>query len=329
MRIMTTAGTRLLLITSLLSPCFAPAAFAQVRPNAPNPFLVEGGTTVPTGPSAPLFSDNFEYDVSRTGTAALSAFSARGYTFMKSVNSGESGAAGFLYTRQDATLESRVLAVESRPASASVPPGWSYGQTDYYLQIGQESGGEAIPANLWLQFWTYATPESQFADRDKTLYPCRGSYPCQEGQWSWLFMWGSRGFQSTSGPLANRVLALQGETADFRGAAEYPTNASKLFQNISSAPLLPSIWYQMRLHIDVSGAQGVYEAWVRQRGQTTWTKLAEWVGGVTPNFQWPIPTSQRRGFGLMRFPTTVNGPGNSTTYMDDFVFGRSQADLPP
>jgi hypothetical protein len=275
-----------------------------------------------------LFFDNFEYAVGRACCAALTAFRDKGWDGVKATNSGENGAYGYVYTQPDATLGSRVLVLESRPADAPVPPGFAYGQTDYYLGLGSESGAASIPANVWFQFWTYATPESRFSTRDKTLYPCRGYYPCSPGQWSWLMMWGARGFETTAAPDGGRFLALQGETADFRGAAEYPTNASKLFQNVSKTPLLAGRWYQVKLHMDISRAQGVYEAWIRERGQSAWTKVADWQGGVTPNFSWPIPTEQRTGFRLFRMPTTVNGPGNSTVYIDDFTIANAEADLP-
>lgn len=299
-------------------------SLAQAQPRPPTDVCVEGE---PCGAS-PLLFDNFEYVVDRPCCSAGAVFPTKGWA-VKATNSGENGAYGYLYTQQDSTLGSRVLVMESRPADSPVPYGFAYGQTDYYLGMGSENGTPRIQSNVWFQFWTYATPASRFATRDKTLYPCRTYYPCQSGQWSWLFMWGSRGFEASPGPDGARFLALQGETADFRGAAEYPTNATKLFQNASATPLLAGRWYHVRLHIDVSGPQGTYEAWIRERGQNGWTKVADWRGGVTPNFSWPIPTSQRTGFALFRMPTTVNGPSNSTTYMDDFTIASSVNDLPP
>lgn len=282
----------------------------------------------PPPSSAALLFDRFEYDVPRTGTGARSLFVAQGWNHAKSTNSGDGGAWGYLFTQFEPALNSRALVVESRAGDAPIPPGFGYGQTDFYLQKGVERGAVYLPANVWFQFTTTATADSRFAARDKFLYPCRVFYPCGAGQWSWLLMQGSRGFQDTGTAPSDRYLAMQGETADYRGAAEYPTNATKLFQNVDPTPMVAGTWYDVRIHVDVSGEQGVYEAWRRVHGQTLWTPVARWIGGVTPNFVWPIPAAQRVGFELLRLPTTSNGPGNSVFKLDDFVIGRSQAELP-
>lgn len=315
---------RMLLAAGLLLSSLA--VMAQV-PNPPTELSIEGGSSLPSQPTNTLFFDDFEYSVSRTGTGALSAFTQNEWSHAKAINTGENGACGYLYTQADAVRSSRVLVIEARPQSC-VPPGWSYGQTDLYLTLGRQGGPVFVPPNAWFQFWTYATTDSQFSTRDKTLYPCRTYYPCGSGQWSWLFMWGQRGFETTGGAPSDRFLAVQGETADYTQAAEYPTNATKLFQNVSRTPLTAGRWYQVRLHLDISGAQGVYEAWIRERGQTAWLKVADWKGGVTPGFNWPIPAAQRTGFPQLETPTTINGPGNSTVYIDDFALAGSQAALP-
>lgn len=320
------AGTGLLLLG------FAGGVIAQVRPNPPNPVAVEGGGVLPTNPSTALFFDNFEYAVPRT-TDVVSAFRAHGWSGAKSGRVPVGGAAGYLYTQADATLGSNVLVMESLP-SQNIIPGWGYGQTDYYLQLGQENGAVYLPPNVWFQFWTYSTPQSRFANRDKVLYPCRTYFPCSSDQASWLFMWGRQGFEYVGSdadllPVQNRMLSLQGFTADNRNTPEYPDGNTGLYQNVNKASLLAGRWYQVKMHMDISGAQGVWEAWIRERGQTAWTKVADWRGGVTPNFTWPIPTAQRTGHAMLRTPTTVNGVyGDSTTYMDDFTIGRSEAELP-
>lgn len=282
----------------------------------------------PPPASTALFRDSFEYDVSRSGTTARSVFTGHGWTHAKSTNSGDGGAWGYLFTQFEPALNSRALVIESRAGDAPIPPGFGYGQTDFYVQLGRENGAEYLPGGVWFQFTTTATTDSRFAARDKFLYPCRVFYPCGAGQWSWLLMQGSRGFQTTGTAPSDRYLAMQGETADFRGAVEYPTNATKLFQNIDPTPMLAGTWYDVRIRVDVSGEQGIYQAWRRVRGSSTWNLVADWRGGVTHNFVWPIPLAQRRGFELLRLPTTSNGPGNSTFKLDDFVIGRSVTELP-
>jgi hypothetical protein len=281
----------------------------------------------------PLFFDDFEYDVSRSAEDAEVAFRARGWTDVKANNSHFRRGAGYLYTKYDSVRKSRVLVMESLPSTAPTPEGFRAGQTDYWLKIGglPDSDLNTIPANVWFQFWTYATPESRFARRDKTLYPCRGGYPCTRRagrtDYVWLFSWGSGGYETVDAPPGGRYLALHATHADYKGDREYPTNKEKLFQNLKRVPLLAGRWYQVRIHIDISKEQGVYEAWIREAGQP-WTKVAEWIGGVTKDFTWSIPANERVGFRVLAMPTTVNGPGDSTTYMDDFTMAASERDLP-
>ena len=54
------------------------------------------------------------------------------------------------------------------------------------------------------------------------------------------------------------------------------------------------------------------------------TKVADWIGGVTANFTWPITSS---GHKAMRWPTTVN-TYDGWMYYDDFVIATTEADLP-
>lgn len=270
-------------------------------------------------PTSALFRDRFEYAVERTGTSA-DLFRQHGYTGVKSENSTERSGSGYLHTRADATLGSRVLVLESHPTMKPPPAGFPYQQTDYYLQLGRESGGTAIPANVWFQFWTYATPESRFHTRDKTIYPCRGHYPCHP---TWLFMWGAQGYEETSGPAGARFLALEADGAD-RDTRVNDGQERKLFQNANHTPLLAGRWYQLKLHIDISGSQGVYEAWIKERGATSWTKVADWRGGQTPNFTWPV--ANRTGYNIVRIPTTVNVADN-TVYIDDFTIAENEAAL--
>lgn len=278
-------------------------------------------------PARPLFTDRFDYDVGRDITNAEQLFAGSGWPAMKANNSSMGRGSGWIYTRPDATRGGRVLVMESNPQPIS---GFPVAQTDYYLQLGREgSTTEVLPANTWMQFWTYATPDSRFATRDKTIYPCNSFYPCSVGpNLGWLFMWGSGGFNTGGNASARRFLALEAANADNRGDSEYPTNKVKLSQNVNATPLAGGTWYQVRLHINTSGAQGEYEAWVRAHGTSAWTKVSDWRGGQTANFFWPIPADQRRGHTMFRMPTTVNGPGNSITYLDDFVIANSQSALP-
>lgn len=278
------------------------------------------------------FFDDFEYDVARSATNAEIVFRAHGWSDVKANNSHFRRGAGYLYTRYDSIRRSRVLVMESLPSTARIPEGFRTGQTDYWLKFWGENDLTTIPANVWIQFWTYATPESRYTWRHKVIYPCRGPYPCSRSDgrtdYEWLFGWGSGGFETTPAPPGGRYIGLTAWNADFRGDSEYPTNRQKLSQNISKIPLLAGRWYQIRIHIDVSQEQGIYEAWIRDDEQQPWTKVAEWIGGVTPDFFWSIPAEERVGFRVVAMPTTVDGPEDSTTYIDDFVIATSEQALP-
>ena len=273
----------------------------------------------PTG--SVLFQDRFEYDVSRDGFTADQLFGEHGWDGVKANNSNARRGGGFVFTRHDAILNSRVLVLESRTADSPPPAGFPYSQTDYYLQKGREgSSTVTLPANVWIQFLTYATPDSRFSTRDKTIYPCNSHYACRWGpDLGWLFMWGSGGFNTGGDGSSRRFLALEAQNADNRGEP-------KLGQNVSSAPMLGGRWYKVRLHIDTSGPQGVYEAWFAEVGQDL-RKVADWRPGVTRGFSWPIPENQRRGHTMFRMPTTVN-QYNNTVYIDDLVIAASEAELP-
>lgn len=278
-----------------------------------------------------VFYDDFEYDVSRSATNAEVAFRAHGWSDVKANNSYYRRGSGHLYTQFDSVRASRVLVMESLLSQAPVPKGFREAQTDYYLKFGAEDAPlTTIPANVWIQFWTYATPESRFGWRSKTIYPCRGPYPCsrRDGSFGWLFVWGSGCFETAAAPPGGRFLGLTGEHIDHRGCDEYPTNKEKLFQNVNQTPLLAGRWYQVKLHLDVSGQQGVYEAWIRETDGAAWTKVAEWIGGVTKDFFWPIPVQERTGFRVLAMPTTVNGTEDSTVLIDDFAIAASEQALP-
>ena len=123
--------------------------------------------------------------------------------------------------------------MESRPTEVPRMDGWSYGQTDYYLQLGAEGRPDVVPANAWIQFWVYATPDSAIGPGDKVLYVCRASYPCQSPNWSWMFIWGRIANQPATteadfAPVGQRYIGLATESANNRAAFEGAWNAKKL-----------------------------------------------------------------------------------------------------
>lgn len=286
------------------------------------------GCAVVNQPPPPryMFIDRFEYDVSRSGRSADGLFAGSGWAAVKAINGSMGRGSGYAFTQPDATRGSKVLVLESHPEPITDFP---VPQTDYYLQRGREgSTEEVLPANVWIQFWTYATPDSRFSTRDKTIYPCNSHYACSWGpNLGWLFMWGSGGFNVAGDGSSRRYLALEAQNADRDTRGERDGEEAKLFQNVNATPMRGGVWYQVRLHMDTSGEQGTFEAWIKERGQASFTKVSDWRGGQTANFSWAIPTNQRRGHTMFRMPTTVNSYSN-TVFIDDFVIAASAEALP-
>jgi hypothetical protein len=274
--------------------------------------------------AAVVFDDDFEYVANRSDTDVQIPFESAGWTDAKAENSDYGSSGGYLYTQDDATRGSKVLVMESLPTTVG-------GQTSYHLSYGSDASAlGTIPANVWIQFWTYAEPGSEW-DRQKFLYPCHQEYPCPVGSFLWLVGLHDRDFtgvsdNETTAPTGGRFFRVTSAYAN--NSAATTNNEQKLYHNLGHNPLLVDTWYQVKIHIDTSGAQGTYELWVRQRGVSTWTKEAEWIGGVTANFDWPIPAGDARlGNRVLAMPTTVDTL-DSTTYMDDFVMATSESDLP-
>ena len=332
---------------------------AQVQPNPPSSVLVDDG-----GDSRgnPLFFDDFNYAVNREDAGGLrdpnglasARFLARGWSSVKREPTDTAG--GFIYTTTSIPGYSgrmpglsgsgRVLALEGRPTSVAYPRN-GLNQTDFYLQYGGASS-TSVPSNIWYQFWfyinDYGTQQSRWGSNTKLIYPSpNGSYGVPTGQLAYLIQLGSSSYETDgSMPLtlpynASRYITNRAENwADFQRASEYPTNRSKLGPNVNrnAAVLAPNRWHLIKIHIDHSGPQGTYEMWTRQMGGS-WQKLAEWIGGVTPNFLYPTIEAQRAGLQTVRIPTTWGTASSSDTtnydawtYMADFAISRRESDLP-
>jgi len=280
-----------------------------------------------------VFRDDFEYVADRNATNVEIPFRAAGWIDVKANNSHFGRGAGYIYTLHDPMRQSRVMALEAHPPAGTPPSN----QTDYWTGLGTENSAlGTLPANVWFQFRMYVAPGSLW-DSSKWIYPCRTYYPCTTGNFSWLL--GVRYGNARTGrdndgevlaPAGGWFFLVRGGGA-LNGYAS-PWNADKLFENLTQEPFLPGVWYDVRVHFDMSGAQGVYELWARRAGQSTWTKRAEWIGGVTTIngalFTWPLSDADRSGHRQWRMPTTTNAYA-STTYLDDFIVATSVESLGP
>lgn len=295
-----------------------------------------------------LFRDNFEYVVNRnqTGNASTTFSNQGGWTWAKTrQDTYGAGSNGYIYTTSTipgyggsfpGADSSRVLAMEFLPATLG-------GQTDAYLAIGGPSfPANKIPSNVWIQFWVYLQRQpgqmSRFG-RGKFLYPSKtGNYPANpETGLDWLFIFKDSEsyypwFQDSTSP-GNTIFMMESY-----GKANYGLGDAwqehKLGPNVTRGQhdIRANTWTLIRIHYDTSGSsplapsgQGVWRMWKSTDG-SNFTQVANWIGGVTPNFTWPIQNSQG-GHRALKVGTTVDNY-DSWFYLDDFVIASSEASLP-
>jgi PKD repeat protein len=302
-----------------------------------------GGTV----PNSILFFDDFEYAVSRDQPGARDAFVANGpWSNVKTYQDGQTGARGYLYTTESVPGyagqfpgqgSNRVLAIEARPGTLG-------GQTDFYLQLG---GGEnpandnLIPGDVWIQFWAYPQnygDQRSRWDTGKFFYVCNSAYPCHSHKWMWL--WGPQSYNPNMGlnPLGSPTdgeflwtVRNSGGVSDIRYLGASSGDQEKLGQTDLSEHMVANRWTLVKMHFDTSTTSGAWEAWLKPLGGS-WTKVAEWVGGVTPNFQWNVPAGEVGGHRVLRMPTTIGGTSDAWydlwLYVDDFAIANSEAALP-
>ncbi len=310
-------------------------------PTPPAPTPPAPTPPAPT-PSGLLLFDNFEYPVGKfdSGATKASAFTSAGWTGLKDETTRPGGAGGYLYTVTNIpgttspfpSGGSRALAIEGLSATLN-------GQTDFYLQMGGD-GTEFenyIPSNVWFQFWVYIN-KNQFQNSGftggKFIYPCNRSYPCPgTGQYhNWLFVLDNPAPESYD--TGSAFMKNLGTGADILTEPDW--DQWKLYQQNRNEFITPNRWQLVKLHMDTSDGTGKYEAWIRPLGQD-WVKVAEWIHGVTPNFNWILPPEQvSRGHRILRMPTTwgefvdsrLYRNRDTWMYMDDFAMATSESALP-
>lgn len=291
-------------------------------------------------PPEVLFFDDFEYAVSPGSDAGnLAAFQAAGWTYAKAINvTGSHG--GNLYTTDsiEGSTEAfpgvgsgRVLCVNSLAGTLNT-------QTDFYLQYGDSGGAaDALPGDVWIQFWIYpnrhGAEQTGFHGREKFLYPCDGDYPCNSGKWLWLLASSSyQPYNETIGDGNAYIVERDNQVGTVNYSLADEWDASKIGQTDTAEYIAANRWTLVKLHFDTSTTTGSYEAWLRPRGGG-WTKVAEWLGGVTPNFTWEIPSEHVGGHRVLRMPTTfpanaTDGTEDAWIYLDDFAIANSEDALP-
>ena len=267
-----------------------------------------------TSSVTPLFLDDFDYTV-EADPAELpqndNAFvNDGGWSYTKAVNLTGSSV-GYLYTEYNAARDKNVAAME-------IPTDGS-NQSDYYLGLTQ-----AIPANVWIKMRLLGTAGSDFSShvtepeqrRNKFLYPSpSGSWPVSISDERWMCgisrqdAWGvayDLGYAPEDGSFMLQCAAAT--------RANYPPqdgNEEEMGHNLDHGYFEGGVWHDILMHIDISGAQGIYEMWGKPTSSSTWTKYSEWIGGVSPSgFTWPIPEGFDADQAGIRLPTTW---GNGTS----------------
>ena len=294
-------------------------------------------------PEGVYFFDDFDYAVSRDGDSATS-FTSQGWSGAKADNISGSGK-GYLYTTTSIPGYSgplpgrnsgRVLALEGRPSTNNF-------QTDFYLQYGSHYANE-IPGDVWFQFWMYINhyddptnqndQMSRFGRNGKLIYPTKDAYPTHSSLWIMGNSMNSK--EPLNHDLGDDSMDFFINAADIENISyTRPDNSTnwKIGQtNLNDRPLA-NRWVLVKLHMDTSTTSGKFEQWLKPMGGQ-WTKVTEWIDGVTPNFSWQIPAGDVGGHRTLRMPTTLNpcvDPNLSCDfwmYMDDFAIATSEDTLP-
>jgi hypothetical protein len=249
----------------------------------------------------------------------------------KSLNVSEPGSRGLIYTEYNAARGKNVAAFE---VQANVL------QTDHFLTHGP------FPANCWWKFRMYTTNCDMSMDggvgRNKWWYPSpTGQYSVSPTEMLWILGTGRTTAYNlyneqqgiSNDPIAptdgSFYIECNGRAAG--GELYYPfsNNTTTIGHNITRQPLPGQTWLDIVIHIDTGSAQGTFEMWAKPVASSTWTKYAEWIGGVTPDFEWPLAEARRMGQQANKIPSTV-GTSNepyTTPYskwlLDEFAYYAS------
>jgi hypothetical protein len=244
-----------------------------------------------TTPDNPLFFDNFNY----VGNSAM-AFLNAGWTGIKTIAYTRPGARG------EITTENGILRMQAFGEAQ---------QTDFYLQYGE------IPARVTFEMDILIDENSGgVASGFKFIYPApNGSYPVVVETVRWLFTLSPNNISPPMQQGNGRELFLRLESINYArdtGPGVAPENVWKMGHNVSGAKTITfGVWHRLKIHIDFSGEQGIYEGYIDN------IKVAEFRGGVTPNFQWLLPAIARGSHPMFRMPTTISE--DLTIFLDNFT----------
>ena len=278
---------------------------------APEPEPIPG--PIPP-PAVTIFRDTFDYIASRDDANVRDVFLSHGWSGVKTRQEDGRGN-GYLYTVDAIPGYTGTFPAGPRALCIEALPGSLGGQTDFYLQLGSETtDSDILPGNMWMQFWIYINDygdqRSLLDGGNKLLYVCDGTYPCHTGKW--LMSFGSDGYLPdyqglgipSNGALLTNIIQIQDGQGEVTNSNHAFENRWKLGQTDKSQYLRPNQWTLVKLHVDTSKPNGDYEAWMKPMGGQ-WTKVVEWLSGVTPGFDWRINQNFIGGHRVLRMPTTI------------------------
>lgn len=317
------------------------------------------GQTVGISTGNPLLFDGFDYEVGQTesSTTAEPKFVAAGWAGCKrkpteansfemwTVTQAEMEAACG-YTGALPGVGSRCLKIHADTVNADTG-------REVYLQYGNGSVANAIPADVWFQFWYFipnvAGEVSALQKRHKLLYPTNNNYPSTSDKWlvslsgnpySTLKEGGTYSsgngypFDADQNEVSDdsETFVIMRDVSDgsIVSSTGDPTGAvGPNLQALSGAYMAANQWHLVKVHIDTSNSSsGKLEIWLRPYGGS-FRKVSEWIGGVTENFTWSGFSAG--GHSMMRMPSTIGWFDDGSDYyyyMDDFAMAASEADLP-
>ena len=321
---------------------------------------VSNTTLPPPTTGGLIIFDNFEYAVNKfdSGTAKQNAFISAGWSTAKDEQTRPDGANGYLstvtsipgYTGTFPSGGSRVLLLEGLPTSMgdfSGASGTYQNQTDFYLELGNGTD-DYIPGDVWFQFWAYpqyyGNQLSSISNRNKFLYPCNSSYGCHTHLWIGhsaaradppLLDPSPFGNPSQGDVLFGLTESAGLSNIEYTGPNYNPYATGNIGQQTLSEWPRENRWTLVKMHFNTTRTSGnSWEMWLQPMGGS-WTKVAEWIGGVTPGFVWDIPSGSEGGHRTLRMPSTW-GTANSNDstnydawlYLDDFAMATSESALP-
>lgn len=310
--------------------------------------------------AAVLLFDNFEQNISKTGTGADAFKKANGgqWDDVKAINTTAYGSGcAYIYTVSSipgftgtfpGRNSSRVAVYENLPYTNdcyvgewSGCPGNRWLQTDAFLFYGQDTTGY-IPANTWIQFWVYLNSSGSQVSQFRTgkfLYTCGdyGAGSCDTGHMDWMGVFSNENSYAPDcaldvGTYSSFYYAIDTQYIA-SGGAQYTsegcggtTDTLGYNQSVSSPKFSTNAWYLVKMNYNMTNASApVFRMWVRKRNESSWTLYAEWIGGTTSGLTWTAKYTS--GMKWLKLFDTVNCY-DSWVYFDDFVIAEAESDLP-